>query len=314
MTGVSRHIARFSGPLILAALVLLAVVPSGTGQPTEVDDETCLTCHEGYNTHLANTAHRLSSATKNPSVQIACASCHQGGAVHIEDPSTENIVNPGNATVETQLRVCSQCHQPHTELRQIGFDPHVDQNLACADCHSVHSGTPALLIDDQANFCGKCHVAIVNDFRLRSAHPLTDGAVTCISCHNFSRTSEPRFGHGESANCFSCHPEQSGPHAFEHEATSSFTTEGNGCVSCHRPHGSPNERLLTQTGNSLCRQCHGLPPGHRTAHGGIGAQFACMDCHTQVHGSFDNRWLLDPNLGAELGDGPASCWCHGVDN
>lgn len=314
MTGVFGHRARLLSLVAFAALTLLAGVQAGKSQTAEVEDETCLTCHDGYQNHLSNTAHRLSSTTNKPAAQIACASCHTGASDHIEEPSVDNITNPGTAVVETQLDICSQCHQPHHEMNQFGLDPHAGLNLACADCHSIHSGSVSLLIDDKADFCGKCHVSVVNDFLRRSNHPLTDGAVTCISCHNFRAELEPNFGHGAAANCFSCHPFQSGPHPFEHEATSSFSTEGGGCTTCHAPHGSPNERLLTQTGNNLCRQCHGIPPAHRTAHDGIGVRFNCMDCHTDIHGSDDNQALLDPNLGSELGDGPGTCWCHGADN
>jgi predicted CXXCH cytochrome family protein len=85
-------------------------------------------------------------------------------------------------------------------------------------------------------------------------------------------------------------------------------------VACHDPHGSPNERLLRQPDDNLCRQCHGLPARHRSVHEGIGVAFGCLECHTAVHGSYDHRSLLDPYLGTNVGDGPGSCWCHNVDN
>jgi len=313
MTGVFGHRIRIVLNAGLIALILVVFAMS-SASAQEVDDETCLMCHDGMNTHLGRTAHRLSSETENPAKSIACVSCHSGGEVHIEDPQPENILNPATASVEDELATCSQCHQPHTEMHNIGFDPHVGQNLACADCHSVHSGSPTLLIDDNAEFCGQCHVSAVNDFRRRSNHPLTDGNVQCISCHDFVGGDKPNFGHGPSENCTQCHPQQAGPFLYEHEATSSFSTEGAGCQSCHMPHGSPNERLLNQSGDNLCRQCHGIPAGHRTVHDGIGSQYGCMECHSEIHGSFDNRSLLDPYLGSKIGDGPGSCWCHNVDN
>ncbi|HOZ08418.1 MAG TPA: cytochrome c3 family protein [candidate division Zixibacteria bacterium] len=315
MTDANGHRARFQR-LMIPLLVLLSagLFAVGRTQDTQVDDETCLTCHEGFDAHLRITAHRLRSETDKPAADLACARCHRGAAAHVDDPSVQTIVNPATAPAAVQTEICSACHQPHTASGQAGIDPHAGLNLACTDCHSIHAGTPALLIDDRAAFCGKCHVAQVNDFRHRSNHPLTDQMVTCLSCHDFTLSGETMYGHGASAACYRCHPQESEPHPFPHEAVNSFSTEGDGgCVACHRPHGSPNDRLLVQTGNHLCFQCHALPAAHRTAHEGIGARFQCLECHTQVHGSYSTRSLLDPNLGADLPDGPETCYCHGVE-
>ena len=313
MTGVIKTLRQTLSPIAAAAVFALAfVVASPAAEP--VDDETCLSCHDGYAEHLGRTAHRLSTETTSPKVELACVSCHSGGETHIEDPSAANISNPATAAFADQIETCSSCHQPHTEMNAVGFDPHSGQNLACADCHSVHSGTLSLLADDRGDFCNACHVGVKNEFRRVSNHPLNDGNVSCISCHDFTGTNEPDFGHGQTGNCYSCHPEQSGPYLFEHGAASSFAPDGGGCISCHAPHGSPNERLLVRTDNSLCQQCHGVPAGHRTVHDAIGQQYTCMECHSDVHGSYDNRSLLDPNLGSKIGAGPGSCWCHNVEN
>jgi len=155
---------------------------------------------------------------------------------------------------------------------------------------------------------------VVNEFKRVSNHPLTDGNVTCLSCHGFAKEMEPDYGHGQNARCYSCHSEQSGPYTFEHDAASSFATQGGGCIACHSPHGSPNERLLNQPGSGLCRQCHGVPAMHMTQHNGIGQQYDCVECHSEVHGSYENHALLDSYLGSKIGSGPGSCWCHKVEN
>ncbi len=298
--------------MVLIQCLVLSISPPAFAQDAKPDEETCLMCHEGYGEGLARTSHRLSSDTKNAAVEIGCASCHEGGEVHVDDPSVENITNPAKMTGATVSWTCTRCHQPHTEMDNVGFDPHIGENLACTSCHSIHNGVTGLLMDAQAQFCGKCHVSAVNAFRKRSNHPLTDGNVTCLSCHNFTGRGNPDYGYGTNANCYKCHPEQSGPYLYEHEAGSSFTTEGGGCVACHFPHGSPNERLLNQPDNSLCRQCHVLPPFHATAHNGEGASFGCRECHTGVHGSYSNSHLLDPQLGIKIGGSPGSCFCHNV--
>jgi DmsE family decaheme c-type cytochrome len=188
----------------------------------------------------------------------------------------------------------------------VGQDPHVGMEMACTKCHSVHQPAKANELP-----CQKCHVAVAHQFQQRSNHPLLEGTVSCVSCHDFLGKAEPTMGHGPSANCYACHTDQSGPFLFEHGATSSFTVDGNdGCVSCHNPHGSVNDRLLTQIDANLCKQCHGLPAGHLTAHGGQFSQVACLDCHSDVHGSYDNLFLLDPQLGTKFGREADACFCH----
>jgi DmsE family decaheme c-type cytochrome len=206
---------------------------------------------------------------------------------------------------------CASCHDAHKQLDDYGFDAHTRLQLNCTSCHRVHGGSAAALVSDRTDFCQPCHVAVTHQFRQRSNHPLVEGTVSCVSCHDFRGNAEPSLGHGPSANCYACHADQSGPFLFEHEATSSFSAEGSaGCVSCHNPHGSPNDRLLTQTDANLCKQCHGLPAGHLTAHEGQFGQVNCVDCHSDIHGSYDNLFLLDPQLGTKFGRDADGCFCH----
>ncbi len=301
--------------LLAVTAVLLTLALSVKAEDNAVDDETCLECHDGMDKTLKGTTHALSSEMTKPAITIACVSCHSNGAVHIEDPSIETIGNPARLTGKAAYQTCTQCHDPHKQMGIAGIDPHAGKDIRCTDCHSVHSKHQGLLVDEQAGFCTRCHVGVENQFRNRSNHPLTDGDVTCISCHDFTGKNEPTFGHGGSADCFSCHPDQSGPFLYEHEATSSFSTQGDGgCITCHRPHGSPNERLLDQPGEGLCKQCHGIPPLHRTQHNGIGLQYGCTECHSAIHGSDNNKGLLDEFLGSKLTGDPTGCFCHNVDN
>lgn len=296
--------------ILLIALVLL--VPARYVGAQAPDDETCLACHENKDQTLAATAHRLSSEIQHPSIDIACISCHSGGAAHIDNPGPETIGNPANMPGLAVDSVCTQCHDAHMSMDNVGMDPHIGANLSCVSCHKIHDGPASLLLDEGAEFCGQCHTAVVSQFRQRSNHPLTDGNVTCISCHNFTPKNEPVEGHGASANCFQCHPAMGGPFIYPHEAANSFSPQGGGCTECHSPHGSPNERLLNQPDNMLCRQCHGIPPGHLSVHDGIGSRYDCLECHSEVHGSNDNLYLLDPQLGVKIGGSPDACFCHNV--
>ena len=314
MDRLLRKAGRLSSILAVFCLVLVGT-PWAQGENVPVDDETCLTCHENYDRALRLTAHALSSQLEKPAQTMACVSCHSNGSVHMEDPTVDNIGNPSRMIGADAIAACTPCHQPHHAMGTAGIDVHAGQEMACTDCHGIHAGYEGLLVDEEAGFCAKCHSSTVNQFRSRSNHPASDGNVTCLSCHDFTGKNEPAVGHGPSVACLSCHQEVSGPFLHEHEATSSLSTEGDGgCVTCHRPHGSPNERLLTQTGDALCLQCHGVPPLHRTFHNGIGAQYGCIECHSAVHGSDSNKGLLDESLGTKLTGDATGCFCHNVDN
>lgn len=303
-------------PLAILALGLLAAKatptsPAGSGSLSEAEMEAtalCIDCHENYDQDLAHTAHAIGvSGSAN---QLQCVNCHGGAVEHVEDPTPENITSPGELAQFEQDQLCASCHMPHGDARTIGFDPHITEGLACLDCHAIHQGQENLLSQPVNKLCESCHTGVTLQFMRRSNHPLNDGAVDCTSCHTMTGEKEPMFGHGQSANCYSCHAEQSGPHLHEHPVTLSFATEGIGCIGCHEPHGSPNDRLLKSSGNNLCQSCHGTPPLHMTKHSGLGAKLNCVDCHSQTHGSNDNSLFLDPDLGNKLFPNCYQSGCH----
>jgi predicted CXXCH cytochrome family protein len=88
--------------------------------------------------------------------------------------------------------------------------------------------------------------------------------------------------------------DKAGPFIFEHQPG-----EIDGCIACHRPHGSENAKLLTRPAVSmLCLECHtgngdfGIKnsrgvtyPDHAT-HSMIDPRYQrCTGCHVAIHGS-----------------------------
>ena len=134
-------------------------------------------------------------------------------------------------------------------------------------------------------------------------HPVLEGKVSCIDCHNPHKGNAIKGGGtsgiqslkgggtallGENETCFQCHTAQRGPFVFEHEALRE------GCVVCHSPHGSVNQRLLTVRNQALCLKCHfqqQTAPGQifiaDVDHSSFLQRGTCWSagCHEAIHGS-----------------------------
>jgi DmsE family decaheme c-type cytochrome len=94
--------------------------------------------------------------------------------------------------------------------------------------------------------------------------------------------------------CTQCHVAQRGPFVFEHEAVRE------GCVSCHSPHGSVNQRMLNERNATLCLKCHFQEQKQNgrifigdSDHTNRLPQGTCWSagCHEAVHGSQVNAHL-----------------------
>jgi DmsE family decaheme c-type cytochrome len=146
-------------------------------------------------------------------------------------------------------------------------------------------------------------------FSLPYRHPVMEGRINCGDCHNPHKGSIMKGGGatnlmGKNDTCFQCHTLQKGPFVFEHEAMRE------GCVTCHDPHGSVNQKLLVARNQMLCYKCHfqqQAKPAGQTVAGGNGiiyhgndqhskdvSQGTCWSagCHQAIHGSQINQKFL----------------------
>lgn len=229
-------------------------------------------------------------------------------AVSCATTSQRNVVMPPAVPGATYVGsdACDQCHDKivkdfptssHFRLTAAGSNA---MNVGCEICHGpasahVESGGAARTLvhpDKNPEACFQCHTHLRGEFSLPNRHPLQDGHVGCSSCHEPHRGDAHRGGGtallSESETCLKCHPNQRGPHIFEHEAMRE------GCVACHQPHGSVNPQLLTERNANLCLKCHMQPQlaegtfdvGGRD-HSLFLTQGTCNSagCHEAVHGS-----------------------------
>ncbi|MBD3334903.1 MAG: hypothetical protein GF355_05255 [Candidatus Eisenbacteria bacterium] len=304
---------------VLAGACLLAVWGAGGSPAAEGDwadrvesGQDCLMCHEDYAATLAGSVHEVTEVTEDAGPrQVTCLGCHDGWEAHLDDPSQETITTPPELAAGEQYEVCGRCHVTPHQRAMATTDPHSLENLACTTCHKIHDNpSEHLTLDDRDDYCRECHAAATAEFKRRSSHPLEAGILRCTDCHDLASIESALGGQEFDWSCQECHPEFSGPFPHEHPVVNEHLVEGGGCIECHEPHGSPNDRLLKQPGDGLCNQCHGIPPLHRTRHGGLAMGLNCVDCHSEIHGSYEDSRFLDPLLGTKL---PADCYqsgCH----
>lgn len=242
-------------------------------------------------------------------ILLSCSNFETGHAI-LAPPSI-----PGAEFVGSEE--CATCHEAitrdfrtatHSRLKAQGDNA---KNIGCESCHgpgSLHvksGGAARTIINPRRSptTCFQCHTEVRAAFQLPHHHPVLEGKVSCADCHNPHKGDAIKGGGtnlpqslkgggigllGQNETCFQCHAAQRGPFVFEHEALRE------GCVSCHSPHGSVNQRLLTQRNATLCLKCHFQ---QQTTAGAIFIgdsnhatrlpQGTCWSagCHEAVHGS-----------------------------
>jgi len=213
---------------------------------------------------------------------------------------------------------CVECHaditrtfpaSPHARFHS--DDPRVAGETGCESCHGPGSrhietggGRGKFIVNPRADAttCFNCHLQTHAEFRLPQHHPVLEGKMNCVQCHDPHGLDIRKRAGGlamarVNESCAACHREQARPVVFEHEALRE------GCTTCHNPHGSVNEKMLTQRDVNLCLRCHaqvqgvGVAPGRifigNTDHTDYMRRSTCWaaGCHTALHGS-----NVDPKL------------------
>ncbi len=290
----------------LAISAIMLILPSAPfAGDVLIDNETCLECHEDPAVAMRHTVHQLTPPDgSGGAIAIGCVSCHAGADAHLDDPDVSTIENPANLSMEAEATVCAACHLNDHQVSMVETNPHELAGLNCSACHAIHAAGEQPRRSSET--CLTCHDDQKGEFALSSNHRVLEGVVECIDCHDIAQKLQVPFGDILTRRCFSCHGELEGPYPFEHQATNAYSVEGGGCLECHRPHGSIFDRLLREPGTQLCRQCHAAPI-HQTAHNGLFANENCLNCHADIHGSFDDEHYFPPGVP------PATCsqsGCH----
>lgn len=279
--------------LLLAAWFMIGLFLSSMSWA----DDSCIDCHDQLAVAFSNTYHgRVLQGQA-----VACFDCHGDAARHLEDPSPANIISyAGRARADKEKfnSFCLECHQSEAEVSLWPMSRHGRAGLACVDCHQVHRQSSAV---EETQVCFKCHGSTRMAAGKFSHHPLNEKKIKCSDCHNSHGSLTPGELTDDSINqlCYGCHADKRGPFIHEHPPV-----EEN-CLTCHDPHGSRHDNLLSERVVTLCQNCHNpgslhanRPYDERSASAMAGRAASiglvgrsCLNCHGRIHGSshFDDR-------------------------
>lgn len=257
-----------------------------------------------------------------------CQGCHGPAAnhlAHLDEPDQirKYIFSYTTANPRQIDEACLRCHEDQMRPAQYHRREHGRAGVSCVACHNIHHralGEPPaaqgaraarsvrvpffvaapdpgkLLQSDEVTMCGSCHAREVGEFRHNFHHPLPEGRLLCSSCHEIhprraaeklqAAVTRERVGMDRRELCVTCHADKAGPFLHEHDPATGGT--GDGCLDCHRPHGSPNPSMVSTFSRGLCMQCHSDKgnnhhPGRTCWQAG---------CHVAVHGSNSSELLF----------------------
>lgn len=313
MHGSSRRIARAVALMALTCGIAACVTWGAAAQegsedahPTDprmpasgpeqyaVGSDTCVACHPEVSERSGAVRHlRIVLREEEKGRYGGCEACHGRGSAHLETADPEMIFGSTDANRAWQADGCLVCHETLGRGEWLDSD-HWQGGITCSSCHSVHepeSGAHMLRYDPGAgqterDLCLTCHEDVRASLEQYSHHPVLEERLVCSDCHD---PHGPSVADGEPVQspCVECHADKESPFVFEHEAQSSDL--GDGCVTCHKAHGTPNESLLRLPGNAVCIQCH---TEQAAGHMGGGSCWQ-SGCHAGLHGSDSDPLFLE---------------------
>jgi len=310
MTGrLSAGILLLAGALTGFAQEAKPGAATAHAKPTYVGSEVCSACHDEIAKAFERNPHAaVNRADRHGFTGKACEACHGPGSVHAESVQAADIRQPAKLGAAEADRICMECHRNRPTSAGRIESGHAQNQIPCTACHSIHAHGPEGLVSRKPKEinaqCAGCHETEMAAFELPFRHRVSEGAMSCVDCHNPHGSFRAGLLEKTSANepgCFRCHGDKRGPFTFEH-APVRFES----CGTCHEPHGSANAKMLIREEVRLvCLECHAnLPPLPNatpavagvippSSHDLTSPRYRnCSVCHQKVHGSYVDRNLL----------------------
>ena len=198
-----------------------------------------------------------------------CAACHEEVVTSFR--TTSHALAPG----WKESRGCESCHGPGAA--------HIEGSGDVTRIVRLRE----LTAEASSKVCLECHTRKEQSFTHKSAlHGIGD--VACADCHDPHSRADGMLRREGVALCAECH--QSIASQFELPRSHPLAMRGEGCVSCHDPHGSSSLSQLAGPGTVRCATCHVEKAGPFLYSHDVSLVDGCQSCH-RIHGT-SNRHLL----------------------
>ncbi len=279
----------------------------GTNPWTEIDDASCLRCHERRllmgkvqfgDVSFDHAAH-LSGMRRGKTLR--CTSCHgqivQGSHIKVTS-STCILCHFKNTPSNTGTARCTICHRVPEKIIRTGsmtFN-HGDVarfGMSCTSCHARPAGSNGEVPRER---CQTCHnqadrLEKYGDTEFMHQMHVTDHKVDCMNCHlTLKHVGPSRAGE--------VHAGETGAG----EAHAGIGVDGS-CATCHTGGHSPQQALYAGTGGRgvepmpdpmflagvRCEGCHMAIPGREDGTHTASA-IGCMSCHGPTFNSIFASW------------------------
>ena len=166
-------------------------------------------------------------------IALFFTACETVERAALSPPQVEGATFVGN-------KVCADCHtnisrmfpaSPHA--RFYSDDPKRAGETGCESCHgpgskhvAVGGGRGRFIINPgkDPSVCFQCHLEVHAQFNLPHHHPVTEGHMNCVQCHDphghdIMKPSTSGLAMARrNETCAGCHRDQSRPFVFQHEA------------------------------------------------------------------------------------------------
>lgn len=306
-----RHLMTFIASYATAITLVISTAFVDTAQAADgaseskngivlTGDAKCTRCHDENESNPVLSIGKTRHGTKVDGRLPSCVGCHGESETHINKPEGKKERPRPNFPYGKQTQndieghndVCASCHKGGKFIHWPG-SAHSARDVACTSCHQLHTAHDKVKDKrTQPEVCFTCHKEQRVLANKPSHHPILEGKVACSDCHASHGSAGPKLMKRDSVadTCFSCHMEKRGPFVRKHEPAED-------CTICHNPHGSTVDNLLKTRPPFLCQQCHepsshqggfagtNAGTGNGTGTRGITNARACLNCHTNIHGT-----------------------------
>ncbi len=241
----------FKGINRLLICVVLACIFTGSGWMVATrwaaadDSVSCTDCHDDK---------QDAKYVHYPAEEGDCEVCHEPTPEHLEEGG------PGGMKTNRTASACYQCHDAKDEGKNV--HPALEMEDECVQCHNPHgSDYEKFLVMPENKLCFECHDPVPAGADEGSEHSVVTDAKSCLNCHNpHSSDEDSLLLAGPKTLCLRCHDkemqvQQDGKtrelkNIKQKVATMEFPHEpatwDDGCITCHKPHGSKYWDLLAE--------------------------------------------------------------------